>query len=46
MIVHWMRVGVVHGVMDTDNMSVPGPTIASGPSVPDSNKLPMPVPPW
>ncbi len=31
MIVHWFRVGFVHGVMNTDNMSVLGLTIDYGP---------------
>lgn len=31
MIVHWQRVGFVHGVMNTDNMSVHGLTIDYGP---------------
>ncbi len=31
MIVHWMRVGFVHGVMNTDNMSLLGLTIDYGP---------------
>ena len=31
MSVHWMRVGFVHGVMNTDNMSVLGLTIDYGP---------------
>ena len=31
MLVHWMRVGFVHGVMNTDNMSVLGQTIDYGP---------------
>ena len=31
MIAHWMRVGFVHGVMNTDNMSVLGETIDYGP---------------
>lgn len=31
MICHWMRVGFVHGVMNTDNMSVLGLTIDYGP---------------
>ena len=31
MIVHWMRVGFVHGVMNTDNMSIVGLTIDYGP---------------
>lgn len=31
MIVHWMRVGFVHGVMNTDNMSILGLTIDFGP---------------
>ena len=29
--VHWMRVGFVHGVMNTDNMSILGETIDYGP---------------
>lgn len=31
LIVHWMRVGFVHGVMNTDNMSIIGETIDYGP---------------
>lgn len=31
MVVHWQRVGFVHGVMNTDNMSVLGLTIDYGP---------------
>ncbi len=31
MIVHWMRTGFVHGVMNTDNMSILGLTIDYGP---------------
>jgi uncharacterized protein YdiU (UPF0061 family) len=31
MIAHWMRVGFVHGVMNTDNMSIFGLTIDYGP---------------
>ena len=31
MMVHWMRVGFVHGVMNTDNMSILGLTIDYGP---------------
>jgi uncharacterized protein YdiU (UPF0061 family) len=31
MIVHWQRVGFVHGVMNTDNMSILGITIDYGP---------------
>ncbi len=31
MVVHWMRVGFVHGVMNTDNMSIIGLTIDYGP---------------
>ena len=31
MTVHWMRVGFVHGVMNTDNMSILGLTIDYGP---------------
>jgi len=31
MIAHWMRVGFVHGVMNTDNMSILGLTLDYGP---------------
>ncbi|MFK8112750.1 MAG: YdiU family protein [Rubripirellula sp.] len=31
MIVHWQRVGFVHGVMNTDNLSIHGDTIDYGP---------------
>ncbi len=31
MVIHWLRVGFVHGVMNTDNMSVIGLTIDYGP---------------
>ncbi len=31
LVVHWMRVGFVHGVMNTDNMSILGETIDFGP---------------
>ena len=31
LMVHWMRVGFVHGVMNTDNMSLIGETIDYGP---------------
>ena len=31
LIVHWMRVGFIHGVMNTDNMTVSGETIDYGP---------------
>jgi uncharacterized protein YdiU (UPF0061 family) len=31
LVIHWMRVGFVHGVMNTDNMSVLGLTIDYGP---------------
>ncbi|MGF1762114.1 protein adenylyltransferase SelO [Aliivibrio kagoshimensis] len=31
MVMHWMRVGFVHGVMNTDNMSIIGETIDYGP---------------
>jgi len=31
LVVHWMRVGFIHGVMNTDNMSVGGETIDYGP---------------
>jgi uncharacterized protein YdiU (UPF0061 family) len=31
MIIHWQRVGFVHGVMNTDNMSILGETIDFGP---------------
>ena len=32
MIAHWSRVGFVHGVMNTDNMSILGETIDYGPA--------------
>ena len=31
LVVHWMRVGFVHGVLNTDNMSILGETIDYGP---------------
>ncbi len=31
MIIHWQRIGFVHGVMNTDNMSIHGITIDYGP---------------
>jgi uncharacterized protein YdiU (UPF0061 family) len=31
LMVHWLRVGFVHGVMNTDNMSIAGETIDFGP---------------
>ncbi len=31
LIVQWMRVGFIHGVMNTDNMSIAGETIDYGP---------------
>ena len=31
MVAHWMRVGFVHGVMNTDNMSILGRTLDYGP---------------
>ena len=31
LVVHWMRVGFVHGVLNTDNMSILGQTIDYGP---------------
>lgn len=31
LIVHWMRVGFIHGVMNTDNMTISGQTIDYGP---------------
>ncbi len=31
LIAHWMRVGFVHGVMNTDNMAISGETIDYGP---------------
>src|SRR5204863_2208431 len=31
MVAHWMRVGFVHGVMNTDNLSILGLTIDYGP---------------
>lgn len=30
-VVHWMRVGFIHGVMNTDNMTISGETIDYGP---------------
>lgn len=31
LIINWMRIGFIHGVMNTDNMSIPGETIDYGP---------------
>jgi len=31
LIVHWLRIGFIHGVMNTDNMSIAGETIDYGP---------------
>ncbi|TGM01693.1 protein adenylyltransferase SelO [Leptospira jelokensis] len=31
LVTHWMRVGFIHGVMNTDNMSIAGETIDYGP---------------
>ena len=31
LIIHWMRVGFIHGVMNTDNMTLAGETIDYGP---------------
>lgn len=31
LLIHWMRVGFIHGVMNTDNMSIVGETIDYGP---------------
>ena len=31
LICHWMRIGFVHGVMNTDNMAISGETIDYGP---------------
>lgn len=31
LIIHWLRVGFVHGVMNTDNMSIAGETLDYGP---------------
>ena len=31
LMVHWMRVGFIHGVMNTDNMAISGQTIDYGP---------------
>ncbi|MEO1437706.1 MAG: YdiU family protein, partial [Bacteroidota bacterium] len=31
LILHWLRVGFIHGVMNTDNMSIAGETIDYGP---------------
>ncbi|GIS44198.1 MAG: hypothetical protein Ct9H90mP16_12680 [Candidatus Poseidoniales archaeon] len=47
MISHWMRVGFVHGVMNTDNMSIHGLTIDYGPYgwLEDFNPDWTPIPP-
>jgi len=31
LVINWMRVGFIHGVMNTDNMAISGETIDSGP---------------
>lgn len=31
LVIHWMRVGFIHGVMNTDNVSIPGETFDYGP---------------
>ncbi|MBN3522232.1 YdiU family protein, partial [Algoriphagus lutimaris] len=31
LVINWMRVGFIHGVMNTDNMTVSGETIDYGP---------------
>jgi uncharacterized protein YdiU (UPF0061 family) len=31
LVVHWMRIGFIHGVMNTDNMTISGQTIDYGP---------------
>ena len=31
LVIDWMRVGFVHGVMNTDNMTISGETIDYGP---------------
>ena len=31
LVVHWMRIGFIHGVMNTDNISISGETIDYGP---------------
>ena len=31
LVIHWMRVGFIHGVMNTDNMTISGETIDYGP---------------
>ena len=31
LVINWMRVGFIHGVMNTDNMSISGETIDYGP---------------
>ena len=33
LVINWMRVGFVHGVMNTDNMAISGETIDYGPVV-------------
>ena len=47
MIVHWLRVGFVHGVMNTDNMSILGLTIDYGPTAGWKTMTPTgrPIPP-
>ena len=32
LVIDWMRVGFIHGVMNTDNMSLSGETIDYGPA--------------
>ena len=31
LVINWMRVGFIHGVMNTDNMTISGETIDYGP---------------
>jgi uncharacterized protein YdiU (UPF0061 family) len=31
LVIHWLRIGFIHGVMNTDNMSIAGETIDYGP---------------
>ena len=47
MVAHWMRVGFVHGVMNTDNMSILGLTIDYGPYgwIDDFDPTGRPTPP-
>lgn len=43
LIAHWLRVGFIHGVMNTDNMAISGETIDYGPCAFMDNYDPMTV---